>query len=163
MNEVVGKKKRLVREGLINFENIAPKPKKERDESLKEAEKKGFFERDFGMEQWDWPQRVGIYGLSRSGDIDFIKQWAENELKKGLPKKNVNTVCPMLTLTDFPEFDALTNEWMEWVETEFPRTKERGLQHITSGIDKFTVKEHKEQIWADTLLMTILFMAKMGI
>jgi unsaturated rhamnogalacturonyl hydrolase len=69
----------------------------------------------------------------------------------------------MLTLTDFPEFDALTNEWMEWVETEFPRTKERGLQHITSGIDKFTVKEHKEQIWADTLLMTILFMAKMGI
>ena len=33
-------------------------------EALAEGgEKTGFFRRDFGMQEWDWPQGVGLYGL----------------------------------------------------------------------------------------------------
>lgn len=163
MRKEVEVKLELVKQCLIHFGKIAPKPEKIQYNSREEAEKKGFFVRDFGMEQWDWPQGIGIYGLHNGKNDEFIKGWAWKEISKGLPTKNVNTVCPMLTLIDFPEFDELTEEWMKWVENEFPRTEEKGLQHLTSGIDKYTVKENKEQIWADTLFMTILFMAKMGV
>jgi len=27
------------------------------------GEAKGFFRRDFGIREWDWPQGVGLYGL----------------------------------------------------------------------------------------------------
>ena len=35
------------------------------DEKELEAggEKIGFFRRDFGIKEWDWPQGVGLYGL----------------------------------------------------------------------------------------------------
>lgn len=132
--------------------------------SREEAEKKGIFLRDFGMEQWDWPQGVGIYSLHNIDDSSkaFIYVWAESEIAKGLPTKNVNTITPLLTLIEYPEYEALCLEWMQWIETEFPRTTEDGLQHDTSGTDKFTIKTHDGQIWIDTLFMTILFMAKMG-
>lgn len=165
MKSVLTDKIELIQKRLIHFEDLAPDASKFENDSQEEAEKKGFFSRDFGMEQWDWPQGVGIYGLSIGSENynDYIIQWAKREIEKGLPTKNVNTMCPMLTLSDFPEFESLTIEWMEWIEESFPRTDERGLQHITSGVDKFTVKENHQQIWADTLFMTILFMAKMGV
>lgn len=129
------------------------------------AEKKGFFLRDFGMKQWDWPQGVGIFGLHLQGaqNDDYIKKWAAEEINKGLPTKNINTVCPLLTLMDYPEYEQLALEWMNWIEKDFPRTDENGLQHITSGPDKFTVKENDQQIWVDSIFMTVLFMAKMGV
>ena len=165
MKEKVKEKIVQIKERLINFEDLAPDSDSFLNTSRKEAEKKGFFARDFGMEQWDWPQGVAIFGLHQAGNEyhDYITSWAKTEIEKGLPTKNVNTVCPMLTLTEFSEFDSLCREWMDWLENEFPRTEENALQHITSGIDKYTVKENKQQIWADTLFMTILFMAKMGI
>ena len=36
----------------------------ENEEELKEGgEAVGFFRRDFGIAEWDWPQGVGLYGL----------------------------------------------------------------------------------------------------
>ena len=130
-----------------------------------EAEKKGFFLRDFGMKQWDWPQGVAIFGLHLAGqeNDEYILRWANEEIEKGLPTKNVNTICPMLTLMDYPEFEKLSLEWMDWIEKDFPRTREKGLQHITSGEDKYTLKENEQQIWLDTVFMTVLFTAKMGV
>lgn len=164
MIDEVTKNIKLVSEKLIHFEEIIPE-----DQfigvSEKAAEEKGFFLRDFGMAQWDWPQGVGIYGLhlESSKNDKFIKDWANTEIVKGLPTKNINTICPMLTLMDYPEYEQIALEWMKWIEEECPRTKENGLEHITSGKDKFSIKENPEQIWVDTLFMTILFMAKMGV
>lgn len=131
------------------------------EEDLK---KRGIFLRDFGMNHWDWPQGVGIFGLKRDDEKnnEYISNWAKAELAKGLPTKNINTMCPLLTLADFPEFDELCLEWMTFLETAMPLTKEDGFQHITSGDDKFTVTENYQQIWADTVFMTVLFVAKMG-
>ena len=162
---VANNKISLVRERLKHFDSLPLNQEDFRDSNNQLSESKGFFARDFGMEQWDWPQGVGIYGLHLEGPIndEYIKQWATEEINKGLPTKNVNTICPLLTLVDYPEYETLALEWMKWIEKEFPRTDENGLQHITSGIDKFTVKENRNQIWADTLFMTVLFMGKMGV
>ena len=40
---------------------------------------------------------------------------------------------------------------------ELPRTEDNGFQHVT------TRSLHEQQIWADTLFMTVLFLGKMGI
>lgn len=164
MVDEVTKNIEMVSKRLVHFEEAIPK-EQFANVPEKEAEEKGFFLRDFGMNQWDWPQGVGIFGLHLEGEKNntFIKKWADSEIEKGLPTKNINTICPMLTLMDFPEYEDLALEWMEWVENECSRTKENGLEHITSGKDKFSVKENPEQIWVDTLFMTILFMAKMGV
>lgn len=132
--------------------------------SDEEAKKIGFFARDFGMGHWDWPQGVGLFGLSLSGkeNSNYIRKWAEEEIKKGLPKVNINTTCPMLTIMDFPEFEELSKNWMQKLLIELPRTEEMGLEHTTTGDTKDTIVRMKDQIWADTLFMTVLFMAKMG-
>ena len=36
----------------------------ENEDTLKEGgEAIGFFSRDFGIKEWDWPQGIGLYGL----------------------------------------------------------------------------------------------------
>lgn len=118
---------------------------------------------------WEWAQGVGLYGIQKyyaeTGKreiLDFLVNWYETNIRKGIPTKNVNTICPLLTLTYVYEYTQkgtyldLCREWAEWVMTEMPRTEEMGLQHIVSGA------ENQGQIWIDTLFMTVLFMARMG-
>ena len=121
------------------------------------------------FQNWEWPQGVGLYGLyqvyrqTNDGEIfQIIKDWYEYNLKKGLPPKNVNTTAPMLTLaylyeeTGDKRYLALCEEWAEWVMHDLPRVGDGGFQHIVSGAD------NEGQLWDDTLFMTVLFLAKMG-
>ncbi|WP_462409014.1 beta-galactosidase BglB [Neobacillus sp. Marseille-QA0830] len=121
------------------------------------------------MDTWEWAQGVGLYGMQKyyaeTGKqevLDFLIDWFDNNIRKGLPAKNVNTMCPLLTLTYVYEYTKqdiyldICKEWAEWVIKEMPRTEEMGLQHIVSE------KENQGQIWIDTLFMTVLFMARMG-
>ncbi|WP_019536531.1 glycoside hydrolase family 88/105 protein [Paenibacillus ginsengihumi] len=132
----------------------------------------GYFPRDFGMEEWDWPQGVGLYGLRKLAEHsrdpqrnydDFIVRWAKEQMRRGLPLKNINTTAPMLTLMDYSEFKGLSLEWMEWLVNECPRTAENGFQHVTSGDTKQELTLHDQEIWIDTLFMVVLFAAKMGV
>lgn len=130
----------------------------------------GYYPRDFGMEEWDWPQGIGLYGLNKLtnqegfGDFrEYFANWAEEQIARGLPLHNVNTTAPLLTLMDLPQIEKLALEWMQWVEKDCPRTKENGIQHVTSGdTSKLTVNLHDQEIWIDTLFMVVLFTAKMG-
>ncbi|MED3728220.1 glycoside hydrolase family 88/105 protein [Priestia filamentosa] len=121
------------------------------------------------MSTWEWAQGVGLYGMQKyyaeTGKqevLDFLVDWFDNNIRKGLPAKNVNTMCPLLTLTYVYEYTKkdiyldICKEWSEWVIKEMPRTEEMGLQHIVSE------KENHGQVWIDTLFMTVLFMARMG-
>lgn len=122
------------------------------------------------INKWEWAQGVGLYGLYRYWEFsgkkryyDFIKQWYDKRIEEGLPEKNVNTCAPMLTLTFLYEHTLnaqylnLIKEWSQWIVEAMPRTTDKGLQHITSGI------ENKGQLWADTLFMTNLFLARSGV
>ncbi len=44
-----------------------------------------------------------------------------------------------------------------WIMEKFPRTQEGGFQHMTSD----TLND--QELWDDTLFMTVLFLAKMGV
>ena len=121
------------------------------------------------VNNWEWPQGVGMYGLyryyqdsGRTEYLDFLVHWYECRLAEGLPEKNVNTMSPMLTLAFLYEstgnikYLSVCEEWASWVMNEMPRTKEGALQHIVTG------EINEQQIWDDTLFMTVLFLAKMG-
>ena len=59
------KKLDLVIEKLLNLEG--PDNEKELSDG---GEAIGFFKRDFGIREWDWPQGVGLYGLLKIMEYD---------------------------------------------------------------------------------------------
>jgi unsaturated rhamnogalacturonyl hydrolase len=140
------------------------------------GEEIGMFPRDFGIQEWDWPQGVGLYGLLKldnhdktSIHTDFLTNWFATNIKNGLPSHNINTTAPLLTLTylcdkiDNPEFNALCLSWANWLMDCLPRTKEGGFQHVTSANgDRLGVRLNESELWIDTLFMTVLFLNKMG-
>ena len=59
--ELIQKKLDLVIQKLMHLG--AP----ENEDTLKEGgEAIGFYSRDFGIKEWDWPQGIGLYGLLKS-------------------------------------------------------------------------------------------------
>ncbi|MDF2877053.1 MAG: glycoside hydrolase family protein [Clostridia bacterium] len=118
---------------------------------------------------WNWPQGVGLYGIYRYWQateekeaLKIVTDWFDKQFEEGLPPKNVNTMAPLLTLAYLYEtlgndlYGNVLVEWCEWVMNEMPRTNEGGLQHMTYG------PENRNQLWDDTLMMTVLPLAKTG-
>ncbi|WP_208560035.1 glycoside hydrolase family 88/105 protein [Marinilactibacillus kalidii] len=119
---------------------------------------------------WNWPQGVGLYGLhayykltKNSQAKEILDEWFEQRLLEGSPPKNVNTMAPLLTMAmiyeeeNKTEFKPYLEQWAEWVMYDMPRTDENGLQHMTYG------PPNTNQLWADTLMMTVLPLAKIGL
>lgn len=141
-----------------------------------EEKKKGLYARDFGIREWDWPQGVGLYGLTelqkargnRAFD-DFLKEWVENNLRAGLPSANINTTAPFLALfdltarCDLPDWEKLCRERAVFLMRSLPRTQCGGFEHMTTGGSRDAVQRNPEQLWADTLFMAVLFLGKMGV
>ena len=140
------------------------------------GEKIGFFKRDFGIHEWDWPQGVGLYGLlkimkikNRDDYKDFLYRWFKDNISAGLPSKNINTTTPLLTLVELNEayhdeqFEELCLKWADWLMYCLPRTREGGFQHVTSANgDRQGVRLNENEMWIDTLFMTVLFLNRMG-
>ncbi len=123
----------------------------------------------FAIDKWEWPQGVALYSLylasvmgGDSGYLDFIRAWFDRRLLEPQPVRNVNTCAPLLSLAFLAEHDnnpnyrAVCADWAEWIMREMPRTEEGGLQHVTSHL------VNEGELWADTLFMTVLFLAKAG-
>lgn len=173
MNETeLRRKLDLVIEKLLNLGG--PENEKELEETGGEAI--GFFKRDFGIREWDWPQGVGLYGLLRIMQYDksekykeFLHNWFVGNMELGLPSRNINTTTPLLTLAELneyyhdPKFEELCLNWADWLMNCIPRTKEGGFQHVTSANgDRQGVRLNENEMWIDTLFMTVLFLNKMG-
>ena len=74
----------------------------------------------------------------------------------------MNTMSPLLTAAYLhargaADYGVHLDAWAEWVMHEMPRTQEGGLQHITYS------QENPEQLWDDTLMMSVLPLAKIGL
>ena len=140
------------------------------------AESIGFFRRDFGISEWDWPQGVGLYGLYKIMMVEkkdeyreFLCSWFKSNMAEGLPSRNINTTTPLLTLVQLneicpdPEFESLCLSWADWLMRCLPRTEEGGFQHVTSANgDRLGVRLNENEMWIDTLFMTVLFLNRMG-
>lgn len=150
----------------------------DKDLSREEILKYGKCSRDFGIEEWDWPQGVGLYGLyllyEKRKDwklLDFFTKWYENNLERGLPSQNINTTCPYLTLVELLDiiphrkiYEDLCIGQANFLMDKLPRTKDGGFQHVTSDLkDRNKVMLNEGQLWADTLFMAVLFLQKMGL
>ena len=136
----------------------------------------GFFRRDFGISEWDWPQGVGLYGLYKIMMVEkkdeyrkFLCSWFKSNMAEGLPSRNINTTTPLLTLVQLneicpdPEFESLCLSWADWLMRCLPRTEEGGFQHVTSANgDRLGVRLNENEMWIDTLFMTVLFLNRMG-
>ena len=172
-NEILLDKINLIVEKLLNLGGADYDSDKSTSEN---ARKSGLIARDFGIEEWDWPQGVGLYGLNKlqlflkqDKYTDFFKNWFKTNMDKGLPSANINTTAPLLTLVDLldifqnTEYETLCMRRAEWLMNELPKTKESGFEHTTSAIgNRDAFARHEEQLWIDTLFMAVLFLNKMG-
>ena len=169
--ELIQKKLDLVVQKLMHLG--AP----ENEDTLKEGgEAIGFFSRDFGIKEWDWPQGIGLYGLHKIAKMQdseeyrtFLHDWFKENIAQSLPSRNINTTTPLLTLCELneiyhdPEFEALCLDWAKWLMECIPRTREGGFQHVTSANgDRQGVRLNESEMWIDTLFMTVLFLNRMG-
>ncbi|WOA52922.1 beta-galactosidase BglB [Dickeya solani] len=122
-----------------------------------------------GWAGWEWTHGIGLYGIyqyyRQTGDDRMraiIDDWFTARLAEGTPTKNVNTVCPFLTLayryeeTGDSRWLPYLERWAEWVMHDMPRTHKNGLQHIVYN------SENTDQLWDDTLMMSVLPLAKIG-
>lgn len=118
---------------------------------------------------WDWTHGVGLYGMYKLYDyskdaqyLDDIERWFDDRMRIGLPDKNVNTVCPLLTMAFLyelrpkDEYRQIMDEWAAWIMKDMKRTEEGGIQHEHAEL------ENKQEMWDDTLFMTVLFLTKYG-
>lgn len=121
------------------------------------------------MSVWDWYQGVALFGLytyyrqTREQRVwDYLIGWFDAQMQRGLPEKNVNSMCPLLTLSFLYEdtgneaYLEVCREWLDYAMTSLPRTPEGGFQHKTIDSDNYC------QLWDDTLYMTVLFVARMA-
>ncbi|MGE9553368.1 glycoside hydrolase family 88/105 protein [Erwinia amylovora] len=122
-----------------------------------------------GWAGWEWTHGVGLYGIHKyyrqTGDDrlrQIIDNWFADRFAEGSTTRNVNTVCPFLTLayryeeTRDPRWLPYLESWADWIMHAMPRTDMNGLQHITLA------EENHQQLWDDTLMMTVLPLAKIG-
>lgn len=170
--EVIIRKLDLVIDKLMNLGG----PENEAELAAGGGEAIGYFKRDFGIREWDWPQGVGLYGLikvmkclDRTEYREFLYQWYKDNLARGLGSRNINTTTPLLTLVELneyyqdKEFETLCLDWADWLMNCLPRTEERGFQHVTSANgDRLGVRLNENELWIDTIFMTVLFLNKMG-
>ncbi len=122
------------------------------------------------LDTWEWAQGVALYAMCKtylaSKDGQILKQietWYDRHLKKGLPQCNVNTTAPMIgmamlyEITGNGKYEKPISDWASWIMLRMPRTQENGLQHVTSH------DVNDQQLWDDTLYMTVLFLYKAGL
>ena len=94
---------------------------------------------------WEWTQGVGLYGIwklfAASGEKEYLEiltRYYDRQQQVGFPQCNVNTVTPYLTMSYLAEYLQSEvymkpcQEAAEWVMYQMPRTREGGIQHMTS-------------------------------
>lgn len=118
---------------------------------------------------WEWTQGVGLFGLwkmfcyeKKEKYLEILKSYYDRQIGIGFPALNVNTAAPYLTMSYLAEYTGEEKYMQPCVAAakdimaNFPRTEEGGFQHKTSD----TLNE--QELWDDTLYMTVLFLANMG-
>jgi len=118
---------------------------------------------------WEWTQGVGLFGFwkmfmrtENEEYLNILKDYYDRQLTIGFPALNVNTVTPYLAMSYLAEYTSEEKYMKPCIQAaydimhSFPRTEEGGFQHMTSD----TLNE--QELWDDTLYMTVLFLANMG-
>ncbi|PJC85674.1 glycoside hydrolase 105 family protein [Vibrio sp. HA2012] len=123
-----------------------------------------------GWAGWEWTHGIGLYGMykyyQQTNDhnvLNIIDEWFEDRFAEEQATKNVNTVCPFLTLayryeeTKDQSLIPYLETWADYVMYQMPKTQSGGIQHIVYN------SENTEQMWDDTLMMSVMPLTKIGL
>ncbi|CAK7221641.1 hypothetical protein SEUCBS140593_004634 [Sporothrix eucalyptigena] len=95
--------------------------------------------------------------------LAIIETWFCERFAAGGTTKNINTMAVFLTLayvyerTGNETYRPWLDSWAEWTYHDLPRTRYGGFQHLTY------LEVNKDQLWDDTLMMTVMPLAKIGL
>lgn len=127
--------------------------------------------KSWDTDTWEWTHGIGLLGIWRyyelTQDPAVLKEvtsWFDKRLASGVSvEKNINTMSPFLTLANLYEMTQnelylpVLEEWAEWAMNDLNRTEFRGMQHDTY------LGPNTQQLWDDTLMMTVMPITKIGI
>ncbi len=127
---------------------------------------------DWGMamDSWDWVPGVGLiaimyYGteLEQEDALAYVKRWVERNEHLAGRAPVINAIAPYTVLPVLYEREG--NELYlqkavsigDWLLEQAPKTREGAFEHTVTEAAAFP-----EQVWADTLFMAVLFLAKLA-
>ncbi|OMF98070.1 glycoside hydrolase family 88 protein [Paenibacillus sp. FSL R7-0337] len=122
------------------------------------------------IDHWDWVPGVGVISLLEYGTAtdkqevtDYLLHWVNRNKLKAEGVRVINSLAPYAL---FPELYRLSGDpWLlsqaqevaAWMLETAPRTREGALEHtVTEAV------EFPEQVWADTVYMAVLFLARLA-
>ncbi len=118
------------------------------------------------IDDWDWNPGVGLtcisgyYEASRRPAVqDYLAGWVQRNRHKARKFQHVNVMAPFAIFPDMyrrtgdPYYRDTALEYGDWILKNSVRTMTGAFQH---GGDL------TEQIWADTIFMVVLFLARVG-
>ncbi len=120
--------------------------------------------------EFDWVDGVGMYGLLRAAQkygfdeyVRFMKQWVESNKDKAYRINTVNGTAAMIAILDMcggldDENIDLCRYVGEYIINDADRTDNGALEHTVTD-PNFVFHQ---QMWADTLFMSCIFLAKLG-
>lgn len=124
------------------------------------------------MNFWDWGSGVGLFGLTEAhkatGDgiyLNYIQKWFDDNIAERRIT-TVNCVIPceaflyLFKLTENPSYAKILDDYEKWCTTDSLKTVNGGIAHIWSEAE---TGDYKNQIWADTIFMAVMFMFDYGI
>lgn len=120
------------------------------------------------IDRWDWNPGVGLIAAEAYGEpsvrgeaLRDVEAWTRRNLGQSETVKVINAIAPFAV---FPRLYRETGERYyaeraeaiaRWLMDEAPRTRSGAYEHTVTEQASFS-----EQIWADTVFMAVLFLAR---
>lgn len=119
---------------------------------------------------WDWNMGVAFYGIWKAYGflredryLSHIKEWIDARIDDGIKVLCVNTCAPMTTVLQMQKlyscdkYENLCRRFDDYLMNKIPKTPSGAFSHTVVG------GSNEGQVWADTLFMSIIYLAQRGI
>ena len=120
-----------------------------------------------GMDLWQWGRGVALFALSEVFEkrkeefcMDYIRKWTDDQLDREYPGRSINTTAPCLSvlelykITGDERYLKVVEDFAQWCMA-CARRSDRGMYEHSC-----TENFYDNQVWADTLFMGCLFLAR---
>jgi unsaturated rhamnogalacturonyl hydrolase len=118
------------------------------------------------IDDWEWNPGVGVtsisdyYNTSQQPEVlDYLVGWVQRNKHKATKFQHVNVMAPFAIFPDMyrrtqdPLFLEMGREYGDWIVKNSVRTMTGAFQHGGNLT---------EEIWADTIFMVVLFLARLS-
>ncbi len=120
------------------------------------------------IDRWDWNAGVGLIAAAEYGRaageervIGEVEAWVTRNRDQSEAVRVINAMAPFAVFPQLynrqnnPYYREKTKEIAEWMAAQSPRTRNGAFEHTVTERASF-----REQIWADTIFMAVLFLAR---